>query len=96
MKKNKIIRVGLILVIIMQLFALPVQAEELTAVPLYYVSTTHSLEYIYTTSWQDIESLKASGYIYSGIFCYVSPVKKPGLVPLYHMHNSNIGDHLSV
>lgn len=75
-------------------FALPVQAGDIWAVPFYYANKgDHTF---YSKDVSVLRALEGSGYMvwWNYPVCYVSPVSQRGLCPLYRLYNSITGDRV--
>jgi hypothetical protein len=53
----------------------------------------HLTDWVMTTSTDEANAAVAGGWIPKGIFCYVSPARIPGTIPLYRLYGVATTDH---
>lgn len=50
--------------------------------------------HFYTTSFQELQDAAAYGWQYEGTEGFIASSQQPGTIPLYHVYNSKVNDHV--
>ncbi|MGE5415456.1 MAG: stalk domain-containing protein [Acidobacteriota bacterium] len=91
---KRLLYVLILTAMILVIGAVPVLADGLKAVPLYYVYNWSGTGPVYTTSLQERDNLVAQGWKCKDPDMFVSPVQVPNTVPLYRLYTAKYyGDH---